>query len=172
MTTFPFASSSRMRTGRTSTMRAWAWASSVMMPLWLPVKLIAGTPSSWRAIESRAMLMRSPHVSSMSSSRRGGSADIFLASESSSSVVSPIAETTTTSWCPSARLAATRAATLRIRSTSATEEPPNFWTMTLMSGVVAGAPGGPRKESEHLRVLTDRCPSIVSRARWRGTTLR
>src|SRR5678815_933389 len=131
MTTFPFPSSSRMRTGRTSTIRACECASSVMIPLWLPVKLIAGTPCSCNAMERRAMLIRSPHVRSMSSSRRGGSEDIRLARERSSSVVSPMAETTTTIWCPSARLAATRAATLRMRSTSATEEPPNVGTMSM-----------------------------------------
>ena len=154
-----------MRTGRTSTMRAWAWVSSVMMPLWLPVKLIAGTSSSCSAIESSAMLIRSPHVSSMSSSRRGESADIRLARASSSSVVSPMAETTTTIWCPSARLAATRAATLRMRSTSATEEPAVLLDDHAHVGSLPLHPAGPRKDTVALRVLTAGCPSIVSRAR-------
>jgi len=93
------------------------------------------------------MLILSPHVTSMSSSRRGGSADIRFARESSSSVVSPIAETTTTIRWPSARLAATRAATLRIRSTSATEEPPYFWTTMLIPGAIAlHRPGHGKKE--------------------------
>ena len=77
-------------------MRASTWRSFVMMPDWLPVKLIASPPSSRIAIESSAMEMRSPADSSMSSSRRSGFGETCLASVSSSSVVSPIAETTTT----------------------------------------------------------------------------
>jgi hypothetical protein len=97
-----------------------------MMPLWLPVKLIAGTSSAFSAIESSAMEIRSPAVSSMSSSRRAGASVTCRANCSSSSVVSPMAETTTTSSYPSARRAAIFAATCRIRSTSATDEPPYF----------------------------------------------
>ena len=60
------------RNGRTSMMRASTWRSLVMMPDWLPVKLIASPPSSRMAIDSSAIEMRSPAVSSMSSSRRSG----------------------------------------------------------------------------------------------------
>src|SRR5919107_623100 len=49
---------------------------------------------------SRAMEMRSPAVRSMSSSRPAGSSVICAAWSSSSSVVSPIAETTTTTSLP------------------------------------------------------------------------
>src|SRR5829696_1254731 len=74
------------------------------------------------------MLIRSPAVSSMSSSRPGGSGVTCWARSSSSSVVSPIADTaTTTSW-PSRRVATIRSATRLIRSASATEEPPYFCT--------------------------------------------
>ena len=66
-----------------------------MMPDWLPVKLMAGTPRSLRAIDKSAMEMRSPAVSNMSSSRFCGLSVTFLESVSSSSVVSPMAETTT-----------------------------------------------------------------------------
>ena len=75
--------------------RASTWRSFVMIPDWLPVKLIASPPSSRMAIESSAIEIRSPADSSMSSSRRSGFGDTCLASASSSSVVSPIAETTT-----------------------------------------------------------------------------
>ena len=67
-----------------------------MIPDWLPVKLIASPPSSRIARERRAIEIRSPADSSMSSSRRCGFGDTFFAIASSSSVVSPIAETTTT----------------------------------------------------------------------------
>src|SRR3989441_7014599 len=46
--------------------------------------------------------------------------------------VLPIAETTTTSWWPGA-LAATRRATFRIFSSSATDEPPYFWTTSAIA---------------------------------------
>jgi hypothetical protein len=66
-----------------------------MIPDWLPVKLMASPPSSRMAIESSAIEIRSPADSSMSSSRRSGLGETCRASVSSSSVVSPIAETTT-----------------------------------------------------------------------------
>ena len=44
--------------------------------------------------------MRSPAVSSMSSSRGCGRSETWAASSSSSSVVAPIAETTTHTWMP------------------------------------------------------------------------
>ena len=99
-----------------------------MMPDWLPVKLIASPPSSRIAIDSTAIEIRSPAVSSMSSSRRSGFGDTCLASARSSSVVSPIAETTTTTSWPAFFVRTTRSATCRIRATSATLEPPYFWT--------------------------------------------
>ena len=79
------------------------------------------------------MEMRSPAVSTMSSSRRAGLPEICLASASSSSVVLPMAETTTQTRRPSFRVAAIRSATLRTFSTSATDEPPNFWTTTFIA---------------------------------------
>ena len=63
------------------------------------------------AIERSAIAMRSPALKSMSSSRRSGLGEIFLARLRRSSVVSPIADTTpTTSW-PAARVRITRSAT-------------------------------------------------------------
>jgi hypothetical protein len=76
--------------------RASMWRSLVMMPDWLPVKLMASPPSSRIAIDSSAIEIRSPAESSMSSSRRSGLAETFFAIASRSSVVSPIADTTTT----------------------------------------------------------------------------
>src|SRR3954469_2397028 len=136
MTTMrPLASSSCTRTGRTSMMRASTWRSFVMIPDWLPVKLIASPPSSRMAIDSSAMAMRSPAVSSMSSSRRSGLGETCLARPRRSSVVSPIADTTTTTSCPRRRVRMTRSATSLMRSTSATLEPPYFWTTIDIAGL-------------------------------------
>src|SRR5680860_1839773 len=78
MTTAPVASASEMRPGVTAMMRALPWVASVMMPAWLPVRLVAVWPCSWMAMASRAIEMRSPAVSSMSSSRPGGMSEISL----------------------------------------------------------------------------------------------
>src|SRR6266511_1675594 len=81
------------------------------------------------AIASSAMEMRSPAVSSMSSSRGGGSVETRLASAIRSSVESPIAETTTTTSWPACLVATTRSATCLILGASATEVPPYFCTI-------------------------------------------
>ena len=52
--------------------RALPWDESVMTPACEPVNERASWPRSWIAIASTAMEMRSPAVSSMSSSRAGG----------------------------------------------------------------------------------------------------
>ncbi len=117
-----------MRSGRTPVMRAAPWAESVSTPLCEPVNEIASTPRSCSAIASSAIDTRSPVVSSMSSSRRLGAGETSRASASSSSVVWPIADTTTTVSLPAARAAATRRATARMRSAPSTEVPPYFWT--------------------------------------------
>ncbi len=77
---------------------------------------------------SSDIAIRSPAVSSMSISRGSGTGVICVASETSSSVVSPMAETTTTTSLPASRVLATRSATRPIRSASPTEVPPYFCT--------------------------------------------
>ncbi len=74
------------------------------------------------------MEIRSPAVSSMSISRPAGRLDTSPARRMSSSVVLPMADTTTTTSLPCRRVRATWSATARMRSGSATEVPPNFWT--------------------------------------------
>src|SRR5262245_28785890 len=128
-------------------MRALVWASFVMIPDCEPVKPSAGTPRALSASESSAIEMRSPADSSMSSSRREGLSLTRRASASSSSVVSPIADTTTTTPWPAARVAATRSATRRMRSTSATDEPPNFCTTTLMGLTILVSPAAAARGS-------------------------
>ncbi len=81
------------------------------MPAWLPVKQRASTPRLLIAIASSAIEMRSPAVSSMSSSRGSGTATTWCARSMSSSVVSPIAETATTTSLPALRVSAMRFAT-------------------------------------------------------------
>src|SRR5690349_3931552 len=76
-----------------------------------------------------ALEMISPVDQSNASSRSGSSGLICLARASKSSVVSPIAETTTTTRVPDSWTAETRLATLLMRSAEATEDPPYFWTM-------------------------------------------
>ena len=69
-------------------------------PAWLPVKLSAGTPRSWRAMHNSAIALRSPAVTSMSISRPGRVRDTLLAMSIRSSVSWPMADTTTTGWSP------------------------------------------------------------------------
>ena len=108
--------------------RALPWVPVVMMPACEPVSDRACRPWSWMAMASRAALIRSPAVSSMSSSRGGGSGETRRASSINSSVVSPMAEMTTTTSCPSCLVATIRFATRLMLSASATDEPPYFCT--------------------------------------------
>ncbi len=123
-----------MRPGVTSMMRAAPWASSVMTPAWLPVKDRASAPSWAMAMATSAIEMRSPEVRSMSSSRAGGAGVTCSARSISSSVVSPIAETTTHTEWPARCVSTMRRATRLIASASATDDPPYFWTTMLTSG--------------------------------------
>src|SRR5205814_1222055 len=72
----------------------------------------------------------SPVDHSSASSRSVGSGLTCLASASKSSVVSPMAETTTTTRSPESWTLATRRATFLIRSADATDVPPYFWTIS------------------------------------------
>ncbi len=128
--TLPAASASRTRSPLTSTIFALRWTLSVMIPTWLPVKLMASTPSEARAIVTSAAETRSPVVSSMSISRPGCVLDTLSARAMRLSVALPIAETTTTTSLPRRLVMATFSATARMRSASATEVPPYFWTIS------------------------------------------
>ena len=101
------------------------------MPAWLPVNERASWPMLLIAIASSAIEMRSPAVSSMSSSRGAGIGVTSWARSSSSSVVSPIAETATTTSLPALRVSTMRLATRLMLSASATDDPPNFCTIKL-----------------------------------------
>src|SRR4051794_13202676 len=134
MTTLPAPSSAWTRRGSMPAMRARPYRPSVVIPAWGPVRLIAGTPSPWRAIDRSVALWCSPVASRTSSSRGSGSSVMAAARPRSSSVVSPIAETTTTRSLPPARSRAIRRATRLMRSASATDEPPYFWTTRGLMG--------------------------------------
>ena len=123
------ASASRSRSARTSRILALVWLVSVMMPAWLPVNDVAATPRSASAMHSSAMALRSPAVISMSISRPGWAATpAFGEAEQLVGLLAHGADTTTTTSLPWRRVRATWSATARMRSASATEVPPNFWT--------------------------------------------
>ena len=89
-----------MRPGTTSTMRALPCTASVMTPACWPVKDLALTPRLLIAIASSDIEMRSPAVRRMSISRDGRERGDLPGEVESSSVVSPMAETTTTTSLP------------------------------------------------------------------------
>ena len=102
------------------------------MPACAPVRLIAATPFASSAIDSSVLETISPVESSTSISRGLGFVLIWRANSIRSSVVSPIAETVTTTSSPARRRTAMRRATCWIFSAVATEDPPYFCTMRLM----------------------------------------
>ena len=105
--TRPASSASRMRSARTSRILALPWSVSVTIPACEPVNETAGTPSASTAMHSSAIEIRSPAVSSMSISRPPGALGATsLARRTRSSVVLPIAETTTTTSSPLRRVRA------------------------------------------------------------------
>ena len=71
--TLPSSSASRRRSLRISRILALRWAVSVTMPACEPVNETAASPRSMMAMQSSAIEMRSPEVSSMSISRAVGS---------------------------------------------------------------------------------------------------
>jgi len=114
----PSFSASRSRCGLTCTIRASPCLAVVIMPACEPVNERACSPRASMAIATSALEIRSPAVSSMSISRGGGAGDTCWARSSRSSVVSPIAETTTTTSLPSLCVRTIRSATFMIRSAS------------------------------------------------------
>ena len=97
-----------------------------MMPACLPVKDCALYPSDWIAMARSAIVTRSPVDTSMSISRGSGFSLTWLARLISLSVSPLMAETTTTTSCPSSLARHTRFATFLIRSGFPTDVPPYF----------------------------------------------
>src|SRR5690606_27995423 len=112
----------------------------------------------------------SPVEAIMSSSRRDGYSVISWASPSRRLVSPDMAEGTTTTWCPARCHLATRAATLRMRSTEPIEVPPYFWTMRdirVVRGSTAAAQGGDGETLDYRRCrwrLQEALARIGSRA--------
>ena len=145
--TWPSAIASLMRSGLTSRILALRCSVSVRKPAWLPVKLAAGQPISSSAITTSAVALRSPAVISMSISRPGGFFETWLARWISSSVSLPMAETTTTTSLLR-RVRTMFSATARMRSGSATDVPPYFWT-TKAHGVKGTGVDPPPSKSDN-----------------------
>ena len=84
-----------------------------------------------RAIASKATEICSPVETKASYSLRSGSGLISFAKSIRSSVLLPIADKTTVTLLPFWISASTLSATASMRSASATEVPPNFFTINL-----------------------------------------
>ena len=94
------SNSRRMRSVEMDLMRAPPWALLVCSSICQPVRLTAGRCSFSSCIAMSATEICSPTVSSTSSSRLEGAGLISLAFSMRSSVVSPWAESTTTTSFP------------------------------------------------------------------------
>ncbi len=114
-------------------MRALPWASSVMIGTCQPAKERAFSPMLRRVMARRPAVTCSPEATTTSYSSsdpgRPCAAGPAASVQATSSLVLPaMAETTTATLWPASISAATRRATRRMRSRSATEVPPNFIT--------------------------------------------
>ena len=118
----------------TSRMRAEPWASLVRIGNCQPCQERAGTPMSCSTIASSPAVTCSPDDTTASYSRASCSGAASRHHSTSSLVLPAMADTTTaTSW-PASTSRLTWRATLRMRSMSATEVPPNFITSRAMAG--------------------------------------
>ncbi len=140
-------------------MRALLNVLSVTMRHWWARKLAACPPAAWMASESSPMVTCSPVATTTSCSRSLGRWFTACTSFSSRFVSPDIAETTTTRSCPAARAWRHLRATARMRSGSATDVPPYFWTHSAtlacssMPLPAAGAPEPDRWRATCARTL-------------------
>src|SRR5215471_15165303 len=133
----------------TSRTRAAAWALEVMMGNCQPCHERALTPIPSSTMANRPAVTCSPEDTTASYSRASCSAAASRHQPTSRSVAPAMAETTTaTSW-PASTSRLTCRATLRMRSRSATDVPPNFITSRAMT--VPDAPKGVNKQSVQAR---------------------
>src|SRR5918994_149581 len=145
-TIWPSTRAARMRSARTSRMRALVWLVSVTMPACEPVSEMARWPRSLMAIAHSAQDIRSPVERSMSISRGSGVVETSSAIWISSSVVLPRADSTATTFWPFSRAATMRREARLRRSASATEVPPNFiTTVPDTTGSLGSEPRQPRR---------------------------
>src|SRR4051794_22209770 len=133
------SSALKIRSARTSRIRALVCDVSVTMPACEPVSEIARCPRSLIAIAHSAHDTRSPVESSMSISRGSGRGETSWALAIRRSVSLPRALSTATTRWPALRLATMRCAARLRRPASATDVPPNFMTTVPLS--MAGCEG-------------------------------
>jgi hypothetical protein len=101
----------------------------VWIATWAPVYERAWSPRFSSASASSPIVTCSPVAAIWSNSRGLPRGCTDRASLSRRSVSPDMADTTTTTWWPCARAAATLPATCSILSTEPMEVPPYFWTM-------------------------------------------
>ena len=116
-------------------MRPFMCTELVRIPACIPVRDTAGHPRSAKAMAISAMETCSPVDNSISISLLRVAPVTCLARVIKSSVVSPIADTVTTTWSSGPFSRSTRAATALIFSGVATELPPNFFTTIPMCNI-------------------------------------
>ena len=125
------SSSCMMRSVSMRFRRAFPCTRVVCIATWKAFRDTAGISIVSKAMAISATDTCSPVVSSISSSRLGGSGLISFAFAISSSVVFPIAERTTITSLPFLKSSAHLLATLKMRSLFPTEVPPNFFTISI-----------------------------------------
>lgn len=108
---------------------AFVWSPNVFIPICPPVREIASKSFSFFTRDKREIEIYSLVDKSISISLGSGFFEILLAIFIKSSVVSPGAETTTTTLFPNFFYSVTLFATFFIFSVSAKEDPPNFITI-------------------------------------------
>src|SRR5215212_9246051 len=126
----------------TSRMRAEPCASLVRMGNCQPCHDRALTPISCSARARRPEVTCSPEATTASYSRASCSGAASRHHSTSRLVVPAMAETTTATSCPASISRFTWRATLRMRSISATDVPPNFMTRRLMRVIFLTFPAG------------------------------
>ena len=113
------------------------WTFSVKIPICVALKLTALYPWAWIAIVRSAIDTHSPVDKSISISLAEGFGFKSFAIFTRWSVVCPIADTTTTTSFPFSFSLMTVFATFLILSVSATDVPPNFWTITFLNLIIS-----------------------------------
>jgi len=135
-TRMPSANLALMLSVEISSIRAWLWALVVFSGTCQPCQLRAGTSISCRVSAISPAVTCSPDDTTASYSRASYSLDVSSTQPTSSLVLPDMAETMTITSYPLATSRPMRLAARRMRSSVATEVPPNF--MTRMGKVASG----------------------------------
>ena len=127
-------------------MRAEPWASLVTIGICQPCHERAGMPMDCSTMASRPAVMFSPEATTASYSRASCRSDASRTQATSWFVAPDMAETTTATLLPASTSRLTCWATMRMRSTLATEVPPNFITRVVIEPSCESAPKPLRPE--------------------------